>query len=292
MYYNNMNETSNIIISNSNNYNNYNKDVNNIIMNLSDYMLNNTLLNDKNLFYSSNKNYEKNNVNSKNKNKDYSNNRINNKSVINKDYYVAKNDEDKLFWCFYKIYDLNNNNYVESNINNRFLTEKNFKISSINKIKNDNILKKLKISKTTIENDLLNEKKISFDTFVVLCNVYELNIFYVKDKIYSKININLDIDQDDKDEENIKYYILYDNKDQLKITFNNQYNSDNYNNIIKSLIEVDNINKPLKNISYYKLKDLQDFSVKLNLPISNDNKKKTKKELYDSIHNLLNYKID
>ena len=35
MYYNNMNETSNIIISNSNNYNNYNKDVNNIIMNLS-----------------------------------------------------------------------------------------------------------------------------------------------------------------------------------------------------------------------------------------------------------------
>ena len=39
-------------------------------------MLNNTLLNDKNLFYSSNKNYRKNNDNLKNKNKDYSNNKL------------------------------------------------------------------------------------------------------------------------------------------------------------------------------------------------------------------------
>tara|TARA_Y100000389_G_scaffold204900_1_gene260623 strand:- start:4261 stop:5112 length:852 start_codon:yes stop_codon:yes gene_type:complete len=283
-----MNETNNIIINNYNNYNNYNKEVSNIIMDLSEYMLNNSLLTNKTLFCSSNKNYEKNNMNSKNKNKDNSNNRINNKSVINKDFYISKKDEDKLFWCFYNIYDLDNN-YLESNINNRFLTEKKFKISSIDKIKNNNnnILKKLKTSKITIENDLLNEKNISFDTFIVLCNVYELNIFYVKDKIYSKMN--LDIEKDQEDEKDIKYYILYHNKDEIKITLNNQYNTDNYNNILKNLIYVENINKPLKNISCYKLKDLQDFSIKLNLPINNDNKKKTKKELYGGIHNLLNY---
>ena len=62
--------------------------------------------------------------------------------------------------------------------------------------------------------------------------------------------------------------------------------------MINNLIEVENINKPLKNISYYKLKDLQDFSDKLNIPINNDTKKKTKKELYDNIYNILSEKIE
>ena len=151
------------------------------------------------------------------------------------------------------------------------------------------------MSKATIENDLLNEKKISYDTFNILCNVYCLNIFYVKNRIYSKINKELDISYDCENEEkedNVKIYILYDNEKEIKITLNNQYNSENYKHMIKNLIEVDNINKPLKNISYYKLKDLQDFSNKLNISITNDTKKKTKKELYDNINNILNEKIE
>ena len=48
MYCNNMNQTNNIIISNTNNYN---KDINNIIFNLSDFMLTNSLLNNRELFF-------------------------------------------------------------------------------------------------------------------------------------------------------------------------------------------------------------------------------------------------
>ena len=291
-----MNQMNNIIISNTNNYN---RDVNNIIFNLSDFMLTNSLLNNRELFFMLN---TENNVN-KNVNKNVNNNVNNNvnKNVnnnVNKNYFISfkSKTEDSLFWCFYKIYQLqNNNNYIENNINNKFLTEKNFKISSINNIKNNIILKKYKMSKATIENDLLNEKKISYDTFNILCNVYCLNIFYVKNKIYSKINKELDISYDCENEEkedNVKIYILYDNEKEIKITLNNQYNSENYKHMIKNLIEVDNINKPLKNISYYKLKDLQDFSNKLNISISNDTKKKTKKELYDNINNILNEKIE
>ena len=177
MYCNNMNQMNNIIISNTNNYN---RDVNNIIFNLSDFMLTNSLLNNRELFFMLN---TENNVN-KNVNKNVNNNVNNNvnKNVnnnVNKNYFISfkSKTEDSLFWCFYKIYQLqNNNNYIENNINNKFLTEKNFKISSINNIKNNIILKKYKMSKATIENDLLNEKKISYDTFNILCNVYCLNI--------------------------------------------------------------------------------------------------------------------
>ena len=299
-----MNQTNNIIISNTNNYN---KDINNIIFNLSDFMLTNSLLNNRELFFILN---TENTLNSSINNSINSN--LNSSLNSNLNSYVPKNvnknvnnnyfisfkskTEDSLFWCFYKIYQLqNNNNYIENNINNKFLTEKNFKISSINNIKNNSILKKYKMSKATIENDLLNEKKISYDTFNILCNVYCLNIFYVKNRIYSKINKELDISYDCENEEkedNVKIYILYDNEKEIKITLNNQYNSENYKHMIKNLIEVDNINKPLKNISYYKLKDLQDFSNKLNISISNDTKKKTKKELYDNINNILNEKIE
>ena len=291
---NNMKQTNNIIISNTNNYNNYNRDINNIIFNLSDFMLNNSLLNNKDLFFTlnnDNKNDAKKHV--KNDTKKH----VKNDIIHNNNYFISlkKNNEDSLFWCFYKIYELENNKYIESNINNKFLIEKNFKISSIDSIKNNAILKKYKISKSTIENDLLNEKYISYDTFNILCNVYCLNIFYVKNRIYSKINKEIVIEENENNENNVedvKIYILYDIGTGLKITLTNQYNSENYKNMINNLIEVENINKPLKNISYYKLKDLQDFSNKLNIPINNDTKKKTKKELYDSIYNILNEKIE
>ena len=61
-----------------------------------------------------------------------------------------------------------------------------------------------------------------------------------------------------------------------------------YKNIINNYYYLENLEKPLKSITYYKLDDLINISNKLKIKLYNDvNKKKTKKELYFDILNIL-----
>ena len=218
-------------------------------------------------------------------------------------YFVIKDkSKDLLFWFFYKVYSLeyNKNNFFD---NSNFLIEKNFKIDSIEKLKQSNLLRKYKLSKSFIENDLLNEKKISLSTFKVLCEYYELNICYVKNRTYHLIS-NYDLDDDNNNDNNdnndnkdIKenyivddrnFYIMYNNDDEFKLSENVEFNKKELINIKNKYIEIDNIIKPLKSVSAYKLKELQEMSVKLNINIEESGKKKTKQILYNGIQIIIN----
>lgn len=69
-----------------------------------------------------------------------------------------KNFADKLFWIFYKI--VNNLNDTDLEHINSFKIMKEFKINSVEKLKNQkNILKDFKIQKGLVEDDLTNNEK-------------------------------------------------------------------------------------------------------------------------------------
>ena len=83
-------------------------------------------------------------------------------------------ENDKIFWAFYIFLYSYEEYYL---IKNFFITEKNFKINCITKIREEkNKLKIYKISKNIIENELVNENKITLKTLNCLALLYNLNI--------------------------------------------------------------------------------------------------------------------
>ena len=87
---------------------------------------------------------------------------------------------DKLFWCFYKLY----NNVKDSDLEylNTFTIEKEFKLSVIDKLKhNKDLLKNIKSKKIMLKVKLLMINKSLLNSFKTLCILYNLNIIVIKD---------------------------------------------------------------------------------------------------------------
>ena len=211
---------------------------------------------------------------------------------------------DKFFWCFYQL--SNNLNLEDLNYINPFKTEKDFKISLLEKIReNKDIFKKYKIKKTSMEDDLLNNKCITLETFKGLCLLYDLNIFIIKDNnTYTHFSF-IDNDEHECSEHECseheydisKYNIIklnYNNESILSKNFNvimYNWNKDKYTltnqelaTIAKEYYYLDNLEKPLKAFSSYKLSDLHEICNKLKINImSETDKKKSKQELFNTI---------
>ena len=199
-----------------------------------------------------------------------------------------KNFADKLFWIFYKI--INNYNDTDLEHINSFKIMKEFKIASVEKLKNQkNILKDFKIQKSAVEDDLTNNEKISFRTFHALCVLYLVNVIVIRDNnTYCVLCTN-----DDEKVINLQNYKL------LKITnvkmssqfnnfdielVNNSITEEELQKILKSYYVIENIEKPLKAFSNYKLDDLVSIAEKLSINIYDEHaKKKKKQELYENI---------
>jgi hypothetical protein len=199
-----------------------------------------------------------------------------------------KNFADKLFWIFYKI--INNYNDTDLEHINSFKIMKEFKIASVEKLKNQkNILKDFKIQKSAVEDDLTNNEKISFKTFHALCVLYLVNVIVIRDNnTYCVLCTN-----SDEKVINLQNYKL------LKITnvkmssqfnnfdielVNNSITEEELQKILKSYYTIENIEKPLKAFSNYKLDDLVSIAEKLSINIYDEHaKKKKKQELYENI---------
>jgi hypothetical protein len=139
------------------------------------------------------------------------------------------------------------------------------------KIKIAECLEKIKFkNKEEIINNLVYEKVINLDTFNILVMFYKINLIFIKGRTYVKMKYGGDSD------------FLYMNDKGVYLE-----NVPNTN--IDELLEI-NIEKPLRTVSFYKLTDLQDMSIKLNIEIE----KKKKQELYESIKMVLSslYKFD
>ena len=177
---------------------------------------------------------------------------------------------DTLFWCFYIIENGQDAYYMTGN--HKFQIEKNKKISFIEKIRaNKTIMKAHKFKINAVENDLLNNRYITKKTFIALCILYDINIIIIFDNYYYKYNSNAS---------NPIYIIREDGH-----RYGLDIKSANIDEEISKLWRLENINKPLKGISAYKIGDLYKIYKTLFPNKSKDlqTMKSTKKILYNSI---------
>lgn len=199
------------------------------------------------------------------------------KPNINRCSLLIPKEYDTLFWCYYII--LNGEGDYEMLHVKNSLIAKQIKISYVNKIRaNKQVIKTYKFDTiTNIESNLANDNNISIKTVMSLCAIDKINLIFVSKKTYFELLMN--------DTEPI--YIIKEMEFQSK--YNKKYgfeiaNDDSIQSIRTTLYKIENLDKPIKAISSYKVKDLIDICDKLAIQTINaENGKKTKNELYESI---------
>jgi hypothetical protein len=320
---NNYNKNYNYYKKNDTNYNNDNNDnnktnnYNDVINDLQDYMFynkklvsslklkinNNITVNNNNFINNkiiNNKKFELNKT--KIKTKSDINTSIStslnlniNQNIVKKQYTFYPQEKDNLFWCFY-IFKHGLEKY-QSLEDKNIVVEKKIKIEYVELLrKQKKVIKNYKIAPLSyIENFLANEEKIDLKTFLALCIIENINVMYIHKKTFFENIISEKDDEDNIENENnennennndIKINIIvkseeYTNKYGCEINVLNEKIKDYRNKYYK----LENIDKPVKAFSSYKLDDLIKLSEKLAIDILNPltNKKKSKKELYESI---------
>ena len=253
-----------------------------ILANFEDYILNeNNMINY--LKYKITSNSNDNNQNKVKENRLKENRLKENRLKENKEnnkkqtiFYPKENDT--LFWCYFIIKN-GEINYETLNNKNIVIT-KQLKIELIQKIRdNKSIVKTYKFDTiSNIENNIVNDNYINIKSIMTLCVIEKINLIFISRKTYYELLMC-----DDK-----PIYIIRENFTHNNYTKNYSFelaNNDTIEEIKNTLYKIDNLNKPIKIISSYKLQELIDICNKLAIEIINKdtNKKKTKNELYEAI---------
>ncbi len=192
---------------------------------------------------------------------------------------------DSLIWIAYIIiYGIEKLETIE----NHYTTSNTFKFELIEMMrKSKTILKANKLKLTGIEETLVHKPFINLETLHAIIVCKGLSLCIVQDRKYYEIQGGTGANGDDSFIiEKIKgKYVLYMAPTEIKNAYLN-YIRTNY-----WLME--SISAPIRPISAYKLQDLIDISVKLNLPVATitpgkfgsmgTEKRKTKPELYEAI---------
>jgi hypothetical protein len=126
---------------------------------------------------------------------------------------------------------------------------------------------------THIENSLLNDFKIDLKTFLALCVCDGLPLTYIHKKTYYELDLD-DNNHNTTAEEQRNIIIRFD--EPLKYGCKTGTTFD-----INTLYKIDNLNKPIKAISAYKMNELLDMCHKLGINMGI--KKQIKQDLYEQI---------
>ena len=185
---------------------------------------------------------------------------------------IYPSHKDNLFWCFFIM--LKGEDEYNYSHKGSFKIEKDLKIQSIEKMKEYSPQLKLhKIKYLDIENELLNEKCISVIGLYALCLVYDISVIYIKGKTYYEINNN---------NTEIKYIIEKKGIDDTSITLDVDH--DTVTKIRSDMYKIENIAKPIKSVSSYKVDELKEICKKLEIPVVDEHGKNLKKTiLYEGL---------
>lgn len=184
--------------------------------------------------------------------------------------FITPKYDDKLFWCwmifFYGVSD------YELTQNHNWQRETTEKIKIVENIrKNRQILKELKIKRNKLEGELVSDSNTSISTIIALCAIHNYNLVYIKNKYYYKY-----------ESKNPSKTLIINDTEESQIYIGE--NSSEYLMKCENLWRIYDLNKPLKSLTVYKLKELQSICKIFNLPTHDVNgKKKTKKVMYHSI---------
>ncbi len=179
---------------------------------------------------------------------------------------------DSLFWSFYIM--KNGQEAYDSLGKINIVIERKIKIEYIERFREGKqVLKTYKTAPLThLENVLLNEKQIDIKTLIALCVIEGISFMYIYKNTY--FDMNIDADESTQIHAIVRmdmptkygYKIIPDAKP-----------------IRESFYKIDNMNKPLKSMSAYKLDELVVFCNKLGMTIDKDGKKMNKKCLYEML---------
>ena len=202
-----------------------------------------------------------------------------------KEEFFSPKQKDGLFWCFYVMkngetaYELLNNDKIT------LITEKKIKIDYVDLLRKEKASFKKQCMKfpalSHMENNLVNEQVIDIGTFLSLCHLEKKNVLYVYKKTYFELNEHegepVHIIQRINEASRPTKYIYYG----TDLVLLEKYRT--------TLFKVENIEKPVKALSAYKIVDLMDFCQKLELDTTYHDEKmakiknKSKQMLYEQI---------
>jgi hypothetical protein len=179
---------------------------------------------------------------------------------------------DSLFWSFYIM--KNGQEEYESLGKINIVIERKIKIEYIERLRESKqLLKTYKTAPLThLENVLLNEKQIDIKTLIALCVIEGISFMYIYKNTYFEMNIDAD--------ESTQIHAI------VRMDMPTKYGYKMIQDakpIRESFYKIDNMNKPLKSMSAYKLDELVVFCNKLGMVQVNDGKKANKKCLYEML---------
>ena len=189
-------------------------------------------------------------------------------------FYPSDRHINALFWCW-NIFHNGLNNYYSS-MNNIYQEEQNERISYIDLIrKNKEKEKEIKMRRSVIENNIVHEPNLSFNSILTLTHLFDYNFIYLTDKLYfEKISDPTNKTCIIKKTDN-KYGIWLNDFKDFDILAEE-----------KKRFRVENIEKPLKAISNYKKPQLEEICKNLKIKL-NTEKKITKQLLYAAIQEYI-----
>jgi hypothetical protein len=193
---------------------------------------------------------------------------------VSKLYFFSPQQKNSLLWCLYII--VNGLSCYEYE-KNYFTAEQEFKVKTIERIKkgeNKQILKEHKMSKNMIESGLMGSgtSGISPKVLYALSLFYNLNIFYVYKNTYYEMfgNTNAFVDANAKIHiiqytPETNYYSVSTNVDEADMYKMQQEYIENIKKSCLKLDNLDDVNKPLRPITFYSLTDLINIAAKMNI---------------------------
>ena len=192
---------------------------------------------------------------------------------------IYAREKDTLFWCFYIM-----KNGVDDYLfmpHRNMVIEKKLKIELIEKLReNKTFIKLNKLGPLThIENFLLNETAIDMKTFNALCCFENLSCILSFPHFFCEVNIDTN-----EDDPNTNIMMLIKNEESGKFGFKQNVKQEEVNLVRTTKYRIDNLAKPIKAMTAYKIEELINIAEKLNIEIP---EKSRKKDIYELIVQLL-----
>ena len=165
---------------------------------------------------------------------------------------------------------------IAKNNSNIFSIEKKWKMDTLDKLKEKEVIDYLKTIKTKvadIEDELMNKEKLSLKGLQVFCFIYKLSVIYISGRKYCEFLYGDD-----------KTFVII-NTPNKEDGINRKSDESYINNIRNTYWKIENVSKPLKSASAYTLTELQEISSKMDIALENaeTKKKKTMKVLYQEL---------
>ena len=183
-------------------------------------------------------------------------------------------EKDKLFWMLY----IFQNSYESYNMlgKNTYSFEMKEKTKYVKQIKKDKKdLKQYKIKISELEADLLYSKAININTFFILLILNKINFIYYTENL---------VFQWKRPNNETTFILNHDKKNNIYYDEDKALVDEYFNDLKKTRLVIDNLNKPIKGVSTYKVNEIKEICSKLQINIMKNAKKTfSKKELYEKI---------